>query len=348
MLSLPDRKLSYLEPGDVITHVDGRRINTMADYYHAMYLSGARNGKVKLSVIDVNTNQNMEFEARAERVGGGRARVKPLGEATRATKVKAILIAATDDKTLKDGATENLKIMERYVTGLPIFDPRTDLVVLKGADLRAKKIMDAIESLDIEPTETLLCYVASHGAHDEAIAEGDPSGGHFFSFNDGHLTRRSLLGALTDRGGQLTVLITDTCNAPSIYVPPSVTGIPPEPIESKVFTELLFGYEGVIDVSGSSKGQYGWYDGRGGWFTMSLIGTVEQMDRMKGSTDVDWKKFLDTAATNQSETFQSKKKAALDKPAPTDPAQKDAIKKLQMQADQRLQPFQLVVKPVRK
>jgi hypothetical protein len=55
----PDRKPAKLERGDVITHVGGRGINTVSEYYHAMYLAGARNGKMKLSVILV---ESAEFE----------------------------------------------------------------------------------------------------------------------------------------------------------------------------------------------------------------------------------------------------------------------------------------------
>ena len=246
-----DRAPGTLEPGDVITHVDGRRIVSMDDYYRAMYVAGAHNGKVKLRVIDVNTGDRVDFETVAERVGGGRAQPKPRADAKRATKVKALLIGATRDEKIGEGVSKNLQAMEQYVRGLPNFKAETDLARVTGDDVTAQGIMRAVAGLHVEATETLFCYVACHGAHDENLGQGDPSGGHFFQLPGGDLMRRSLLGGLVDCGGQLTVLISDTCNAPALYIPPRVEGMPPEAVKSPALTELLYGFTGLVDVSGS-------------------------------------------------------------------------------------------------
>jgi S1-C subfamily serine protease len=54
-----------LEKGDIVVEVDGKKIRSAADYVAA--LDGAKDAeKVRIKVIDINTNMPMEFTAPAE------------------------------------------------------------------------------------------------------------------------------------------------------------------------------------------------------------------------------------------------------------------------------------------
>jgi hypothetical protein len=328
-----------LEPGDLITHVNGQRITSQNDYYLAMYQAGARGGNVTISVVDVNTGRTFNWETVAEPVGGQRPPVvRP--DARPATRVKALLIGDTADARIGDAVAVNLQKVEAYVRGLPGFNPETDLVVLSGRDCTAQNIMRAVQRLRVEPTEALFCYVACHGAYDPNLAGGDPSGGHFFQLNV-DLMRKALLSTLRDRGAQLTVLITDTCNVPSIYEEPKLHGMPPRAIESRVLADLLFNHVGVVDVSGSSRDQYGWFTRfDGGWFTIGLVKALREWDGEHGG---DWKTFLDAVSKEVSEEFRTRKEMVLANPSSANP---DTRKKLSEQADQRPQVFQMEVKRV--
>src|SRR5262249_4036282 len=141
--------------------------------------------------------------------------------------------------------------------------------VVKGDQMNSKAILGAIDELKPAPTEAVVYYHLGHGAYNPAAASGDPSGGHFFQLRGGDLYRKQVWDALKAKGAQLTVMITDTCNVPAVpnpsfrYLPPLTrTG------DSRVLANLLLDHTGDINVSGSSKDQFGWYSNDiGGWWS---------------------------------------------------------------------------------
>jgi hypothetical protein len=330
-----------LERGDVITHVDGLPIRSQSDYYRAMYLSGARNGQVTIRVRDVRTGRYIVWKATAEKVGGDH---RPQHDPVRATRVKALVIGMTNDRGLGAGISKNIQGLTSILRGLPNFDPRTDLTLLTG-DVRAKDILRAVSEMRVGPTETLFCYFAGHGAHDSSLAAGDPSGGHFFHLPGGDLMRKALLGQLKSRGAQLTVLLSDTCNVSGKPTLPNIGDLEPLPVRSRVFRELLCNYAGVVDVSGSSRGQFGWYTPDGGWFTLGLLETLHGWGEER---DVSWQGFLAETSKNASATFHRKKEMILAQPEPKDEEDRQTRKLLADQPDQRPQTFQLEVKAVKR
>jgi len=333
---------SELEPGDVVTHVDGAPITNQAEYHRAMFLSSARQGKVRLTVIDGRTGGTVQFDGQAEKIGsGGQGLVRR--DAKRATKVKALLLGDTSDKKIGNGVSGNLNAVRLYIEGLPGYQ-NGDIVEVSGRNMTGNNILTAINRLNVAPDEVVFCYVACHGAHDKTLAAGDPSGGHFLQLDQGDLPRRSLLSALLDRGAQLTVLVSDTCNAPAeikpIYLGSPLGSPQQQPgIESKAFADLLFNHAGVVDISGSSTGQFGWYTNSkegGGWFTIMLMSTLRQWPANKPG---DWKELVDKTGTDLSAFFQSKKKAVLASPN----ASEETKKFMGLQSDQRPQAFTLEV-----
>ena len=86
--------------------------------------------------------------------------------------------------------------------------------------------------------------------------------------------RKTLMKHMLDKGAQLTVLITDTCNVKShanvrlpegVFVPPPTQRTPEKPTALEI---LLLQNSGVLDLSASSRDQYSWSNGYyGGWFT---------------------------------------------------------------------------------
>jgi hypothetical protein len=289
-----------------------------------------------------------------------------------ARRVRALLIGLTNDKRLGPGISANLQRVERYVRGLPNFDPKNDLTVLTGDDVTSAKIERAVFALGRRPTDAVFCYFAGHGAYDKRWAAGDPSGGHLFQIPSGDVMRRSLLHWLTypcanhsGPGPRLVVLVSDTCNVPGVYTYPTETlgSTAPgrEPIHSKAFADLLYNQEGIVDVSGSSRGEAGWYTADGGWFTIGFLKTLEQYDKAPAEVDrllfnkglfrnvdwkvkADWKQFLKKVSQNAREEFRQRKRLVLAQPEPKDERARETRRKLAAQADQRPQLFQMKVR----
>jgi hypothetical protein len=138
--------------------------------------------------------------------------------------------------------------------------------------------------------------------------------------------------------------MTDTCNVRGLYTPPPLTTTPPgkpPPLRSKVFADLLTNHVGVVDVSGSTRGEFGWFSPTGGWFTFGLLATLEKSTRADG-----WKAFLEETSKNVSGEFQARKRFILATPEPKEAAQKENRRLLRKQMDQRPQTFTVNVRRV--
>jgi hypothetical protein len=324
-----------LEVGDIITHVDGRQIQTWADYHRAMLLAGANAGKVMIRVRDVNSGKLIDWIATAERTENNIPPPKPEG---RTTAVKVILIGLTDDDKIGEGCQKNLDRLESYLVGLPNFNAKRDLVYIAG-NYSAREVLSNIEKMEVKESEALFCYYAGHGAFDPSLGAGDPSKGHFLSIPSGDLARRTLLGAIQSKKARLTVLITDTCNVKGKFNPIGGRVAQPTGIRCLALESLMYNYVGIVDINGSSHGQFGWYvtagPEAGGFFTTSLVKTLQD----SGNKALTWREFFEQASNGTSSFFKLRQERNRNSGNPN--------KELLNQADQRPQAFTFEVSAVK-
>jgi hypothetical protein len=282
-------------------------------------------------------------------------------EAGRPTAVKALLIGLTNDDKIGKGVAMDLQLVEGYVRGLPGFDADRDLRKLSGSDVTADNIRQAVEDLEVAPTDVLFCYYAGHGAYDPNLDGDDPSGGHFFQIPGGDLRRSDLRDWLEAKGARLTVLITDTCNAAGDFDEsreedagdPNATTDPAadaEPVVSKALETLLFDFTGVVDVNGASRDQFGLAGDDG---SLSTIGLLKALDEESQSltnalsqvAPLDWDRFLQDASEDIHGVFEKTKEAIQTQPEPDDEDARDARQQVLDQNDLRPQAFRLDVQP---
>jgi hypothetical protein len=289
--------------------------------------------------------------------------LREAANAHRATRVKVLLIAVTGDEKIGPGSAANLGQVRRLVEGLPGFDPTTDLIVVKGDDgpVTGARILQAVEALHVEPTDTLLCFISCHGAYSEALGLGDPLAGHFFQLPGGDLERRTLLGRLKDKGAQLTVLISDTCNVPAefnyVSAELGAASLDLEPIRSRYFEDLLFNHVGIVDIGGAAPGQFGFYYNSGGWFTTGLFLGLAKCEDKETDLDflldpslfatgrkvrADWRQFTEVVSAEVSALFLARK--AREVFNLRNPEQ--VRQQLEAQPDQRPQVYELDVRRV--
>jgi hypothetical protein len=341
-MRLPDGTRGILEPGDLVTAVDGMPVRGLPNYYSAMN-AGGRNKR--LTVRDRNTGREAVWDVRA-------AEVVPPGpdpnpNPRRATGVKILLVADTDDGKIGKFIEVSLGRLREQFEQIPGLPPeRVQLRVLTGARVNAKTIMDEVNALRPGPTEAVLYYHLGHGEYDPRKAAGDPSGGHLFSLKDGGLMRKPVWDALRAKGARLTVMISDTCNtaadaadtsARRRSAPITRTG------ESRVLAGLLLDHVGELNVSGSSKDQFGWFSkSLGGWWSDAVLFALGPPAHPGGF--VTWDAFLGTAGDKCSRTYLAAREEILKNPGSLDAETLDSFRN---QRDQRPQAFVKSVRAMR-
>jgi len=257
------------------------------------------------------------------------------------TKVRALLIGLTEDKTVGQLSASALKEMEATLRkSLPKgFVEVTTLYPM----VSVTNVLQAVENWNVEPSEAAFCFVICHGAYDLRLATEDRPGGHFFAIAPGQsLPRKTLFDSLTARGARLTVLLSNACNAPGQAYPTVapktelVGGFSP-------LVPLLFGHSGYIDINSSSKGELTW-----GLHFPIQFSSQSTRDRVARDElkDVTWNGFFKKLEVGTDTRYQAMRTHLLSDPkrrmdlSKNDP---EALSQLIRQASQRPVAFELAV-----
>jgi hypothetical protein len=252
-----------LQVGDVVTAVDGYRVGIMQGNVYSL-ASEIRHAAGQCSLTIQRDGQTLRVPVQFTS--------RPI---TTSSRVHLLIMGLSDDKAIGDGVQGNLLGIADMLE--PIGDDlRASFKQVDGANCTADNILQAVKALQVQPGESIFCYYAGHGAYDPQRSDSDdPSGGHFFQIPGGDLLRKTLMDELRAKNARLTVLITDTCNVASDYEP-RAGAAPQAPFQEPPIRTLLLRYRGVVDISGTSRGQYGWYISKFGIFTAGFIEAVPQ------------------------------------------------------------------------
>jgi len=309
-----------VQEGDLVHFVDGYRVGRIEGNVYSL-ASEIRHASGSCALTLTRNGQRMMLYPQFKSTPISNTR-----------NVHCLLVGLTKDDKIGEGVGKNLINVQALFEDIPQGN-RGKMLVVADDQCNAASILEAVRSLQVNPGDTIFCYYAGHGAYDPSQQDpNDPSGGHFFQIPGGDLYRKTLMKELTTHGAKLTVLITDTCNVPS--VPVDIAAAPmAAPTDEPPLVTLLLRYRGVVDISGSTRDQFGWYRKAGGLFTDSFVLSIAG-----GSST--WSGLLDSTSDITSKYFNTLKQAAVDQPQGWDPSTRDAILK---QDDQRPQAFQFDV-----
>lgn len=340
------RVRGILERGDLITKVNGVVVTNPDTYFKALNKSGAGNAAAIVTVRDVNSGQDIDWQVKAVKVQiiAPPENIRPLRKAAKA--IKALIVADTDDPTIGEMIAVSVASLPDRLQDVPRLK-KDDIRILTSRDVSPAKILREIAALRVDADESLLYYHIGHGAYDRRRAQGDPSSGHFFAIGNGRgdLMRKTVRDRLLAKNAQLTVLISDTCNVSSFANPPRLPQMMTKAYgENWILAHLLTMHTGVIDISGSSTGQYGWFSRDiGGWFTKSFI-DASDLDQFKDTRFVTWDAFTKSVSDKTSDLFMTRKRLILGNP---DIGREETRNQLRSQEDQRPQIFINRVQPIR-
>jgi hypothetical protein len=298
-----------LEPGDIITHVNHTRIDSLKTYYEHLDDS---NGEDTATIIDKYSGRPFDWLVRAQKV---QTPFVPQEEGLPQNRVAhVLLIGLTEDGSIGEPIGISLEYLKK--TFADQFDSeQLDLKVVSGQECNARAIVEDVRQLGSRsrPGDSILVYYLGHGAYDPRFAEGDPSGGHHFQIPSGDLMRRTLFENVLAQPGRLKVLVTDTCNVYSLSMVPkdmrmesrTVAVVGPTNLE-----QLLLYHRGFLDVSASSRDQFSWFSFRfGGWFTLKFTQII--------SGHQQWPGFLDQLSKDSNAFFLENKRSILENPGNT-------------------------------
>lgn len=328
----------YIRRGDVITHIDGVRIDSPQSLALAMQRCG---GRPRLTVIDRDTGYSEEWTTEAIRDLTTADQMQPPDHDPHPDGVvRALLIAPTEDEKFAAVAQPSIAAVRKTLEdALP--SDRLEITELVGDGCDARGILRAANEIVCRERDTLLVYVAARSGFDRRYALGSgipsfegfsaekdryaPDQGQFFRLREGDLLRWSLWDAMLMRNARLTVLVTDTGDdatildaaAGSLLTAKLGDGADDETRDDsqaeasrRGWAKRLLGHTGRIDVSVAAAspgdrerptGRAGWFDPeRGGWFTEAWLRSAESSDRSGRS---GWSETLDLASRTAAETF---------------------------------------------
>lgn len=241
-------------------------------------------------------------------------------------RVHALVIGLTDDPKIGRDMRLNLDGMQNVLRAIPP-QHRGAMLRIDGQDCQPANILRSIQMLNVQPNDALFVYYGGHGAFDpNRIEPNDPSGAHFFSIPGQDLMRRDLMRTMLSKQARLTLLISDTCN---VSAPANLPGraaavqmAPQQQPQEPPVVSLLLRHRGILDVSGSSRGQYGWGSEHGGIFTVSLVRAMTLggtnwsavLDQSKRETHIHFAEIQRIASTNPQAMPPEAREAVLSQP----------------------------------
>lgn len=316
----------YLEPGDVITSLDGRLIdgpNELEAHYGA-------------TTIDF-------FNARSQRAESGTIQLPGMGtggqnnggSAGESARVRALVIIDTNSQLNGlEADKDRITTLLKYVGAA-----RLDMTIFEGPRANPDDVVRHIRSWGNASNDTIFVYYSGHGAT-------DPTRGHALTFTQGGpLYRSRLREEMARLNPRLSILLSDCCSN-VVELPPAVGA--PQADPTATVRSLLLRTRGVVDINGSTFNaaagieESAWCLQDGGFFTKAIFDAIylpefQELDRNRDGL-VQWAECLPLIANNLSRVYGDFRSTILNDPANVKPA---LVQSLQGQPNQTPQAFSL-------
>lgn len=254
-----------LEPGDIVTHVDGQRIDSLPTYYRLLAEGGEA---VRVTLVNRRTGRSLDAVARPV---GGRPGAPPAGPPPQPPPptgvVRVLLVGDTNDERNSKWHATSLRLMRSL---LETYVSRVDIEVIDGNGCQAATIISRVKELGrrTRRDDTLFVWCHAHGNYDPRLTAGDPSGGHYFDLPGGSLPRKVLFDTLLAQPGKLKVLMSSSCNTAGVARPADgLAAVTTQTMTVRGPTNLerlLHYHRGYLDMNEANRNQFGWAQDRHG------------------------------------------------------------------------------------
>jgi hypothetical protein len=280
--------------------------------------------KTELIVRDKRTNKSFRYQV-ALLKGQAEAPANAPPEA-----IKVLLIGDTDDTSIGTSVKGELDAISKLIEVSIPEEQRGKIERVEGKDFSKNAILGFVKAWKVDKTrEGIFCWVSCHGAHKPHLLN-DPSGGHFFERRDGDfLLRSTLFDALKNKSDRLTILLSNSCNAP---VPAEeATKLRP----SGALKRLLLWHSGFVDINSASPKQLALGD---------LFGDAFQACCLAKDSEDQWEAFFKKWQGQTSQDYKNVRKKILSNPPPPNDSYYQTYLYLKEQDDQRPHAYKLNVR----
>jgi hypothetical protein len=246
-----------------------------------------------------------------------------------------------EDSIHRPAGQSNLKIMREvidsaYAADQKAFKGKMFCDVIQGDDVTPERIRKYFTALPYDSKKSLVFYYCGHGGT-------DPNKGHYFATSGGDILRSEVYNLMNDTGAQGVFVLSDCCSnivamdgnkvvtrglldldlvpgdQPRAMTRTTQAGpAPVQPMQAqrrtantKVFYDLFFRTEGVVNFTAATRGQFGWTTNIGGYFTWALAdylcspASAIRADGKDGA--VGWNDFFGRVRDRTDANFQQAK-----------------------------------------
>ncbi len=297
--------IGALEKGDIITHLDGNPINSFAEYHQLLQQA---NETVAIRVLDIRTGESVDWQVQT--VDTIHPIINPDSNANNGNgpRVHCIYAALTSDPDIGFMIERDVRQVEGMITGLIGQGRLATFTKVYGDQCTANGVRNAIDRLQIAPSDSVFFYYEGHGAYDQLHAAGDPAYGHHFQLPGEGLLRREVLNRIQIKQPRFTLLASDCCNVKSGIQEPGRGVHQIRTIMISGWTgleELLVCHRGIVDLTATSQNEFSWFSSAsGGWFTDVFAG---EMYKMTSRSQRSWDQFCQELTYETEHTFQTRK-----------------------------------------
>ncbi|GAB4426186.1 MAG: hypothetical protein OHK0011_07650 [Turneriella sp.] len=210
-----------------------------------------------------------------------------------AASLRVLIVADTNDRSIGKSVVADVNNFEAFArqiasrTGLTL-----DMKTIKGRDLKAKNITNAVNGLQADSDDTVIFYYSGHGFRTQKVKTRWPllyipdAGQNGIDF-------QWVIDTINAKNPRMLLAISDSCNN---YIDVPQAGINSRAMladSDEAWRKLFVEYSGRIHASGSTVGQMSFgQDGVGGAFTSRFLSLVRAEVK---KADPDWDHIMQLA-----------------------------------------------------
>ena len=279
-----------VDPGDLIVAIGGRATTSGQSLVNAYQNAGQ---SFQISLYDSRTGRVTQFTASK---GGAGPKVQPPPQRT--ARIFVLMLGMTDQNIASSVSASMRRMAGIVQTQIQRSTLGAEPVTLHGSNYTANHITQAIRGFNAGPNDAIFVYYIGHGSYE--------NGGHVLNLSRGNkLARATLSNELRAKNARLTVLVSESCSNSTRGGRTGGDGSAPTSLKRNLQTMLLNG-RGVVNVNSSSRGQFGFGNPEGGYFSRFVHSYLED-----AKSGVTWASLVKYASEQQSATYKQIRSKAI-------------------------------------